>query len=291
MVAVDPSLAPPESISFRELFQFLWRGKWLIIGITAVCTILAGVAAWVTPKKYEATIVVSPVSSSANQLGGALSSFASQLGGLASLAGLNMTGDSKKAESLAVLQSEALTGRYIKDNGLLQILYADVWDSAQSRWKETDPKRVPTLWKANRFFGESVRKVKTETQTGLVEVTVRWTDPQLAADWANGLVAMTNEYLRAKAIAESEANIEYLKKEAERTEMVGAKQAIYAILQNEVNKAMLARGSAEYAFKIIDPAVTPEVASSPLKILWLAAGLFGGAVLSIFIVFLRAMWL
>ncbi len=55
----------------------------------------------------------------------ALSSLATQFGGLASLAGVSVSGDSRRSESVAVLQSEALTEQYIQANNLLPVLFRE----------------------------------------------------------------------------------------------------------------------------------------------------------------------
>ncbi len=277
-----------DSVSLRQLFDIIWSGKWIIIAVTSVCIVLAGIAASVLPKEYDATTVVAVVSSRSAM--GNIGSVASQLGGLASLAGISIGADEKETESIAVLQSDALARTYIEENDLLPVLYADLWDSDSGKWKPVEGGQPPTLWMATRYFRARVCRVKIDNATGLLTVTATWTDPELAAKWANGLVALGNEYLRAKAIEESESNIEYLNKEALKTDLVGAKQAIYAILQSEINKAMLARGRAEYAFRVIDPATPPEIHSSPIKLLWLVGGLALGMFLSMFYVFVRAAW-
>jgi uncharacterized protein involved in exopolysaccharide biosynthesis len=287
MQSEDSRRIDQDVISFEEIFRILWGGRWLIIAITLAFTLIAAAAAWRAPRKYEANVIISPVSSASGEQLGTLGSLASQLGGLASLAGISVTADAKKAESLAVLESEALTSAYIRENQLLPVLYAESWDAGTGKWRTVDPKRVPTLWKANQYFKKKIRKVSLDTPDGLVTLSITWTDPELAAKWANELVAKTNDYLRAKAIRESEANIKYLNQEAARTEIVGARQAIYSILQNEINKAMLARGNAEYAFKVLDPATRPETPSSPQTLIWIAAGFLAGAFLSVCLVFFR----
>ena len=221
---------------------------------------------------------------------GSLGGVASELGGIAALAGVSLGADTGKAEAVAVLQSESLTEGYIRQNGLLQILYRDDWDAARNAWKKLDPKKMPTVWKASRKFDKGIRKVVTAPKTGLVTLTITWTDPNLAAAWANGLVKMTNDELRDKAIRESERNIAYLNAEAAKSNVVEVRQAIYSIMKSEINRAMIARGSDEYAFKIVDPAVPPELASWPNKILWLLAGLALGFMLSVAVVFARASW-
>ncbi len=158
----------------------------------------------------------------------------------------------------------------------------------KEKWTTTDPTEIPTLWKANRLFIDRIRKVNTEAKTGLVTMTITWTDPHVAATWANGLVKATNEFLRERAIRDSETNIAYLNGQAAITDAVGVKQAIYTILQSEISKAMLARGSDEYALKVLDPAVAPEKPFSPKLSLWLAAGIALGMVFAAVTVIFRS---
>jgi uncharacterized protein involved in exopolysaccharide biosynthesis len=275
-----------DHFNVAESFEILWRKRWQILVVTVSCGVLASLAAFLLPKRYKASVLLSAVSTTnASQLGG-MSSLVSQIGGFASLAGLSVGGDSKKAESIAVLQSEALTERYIREHNLLPILYEGQWDKIKAGWKSDDPKKIPTLWKANQYFKKSVRFVGTDTKTGLVTLTITWKDPQTAAKWANDLVEITNDYLRGKAIAETDRDIAFLTDEALKTNVVEAKQAIYRILESEISKGMLARGSNEYAFKILDPAVAPDKPSSPIPFLWISAGIFGGLLLSSAVVLL-----
>jgi hypothetical protein len=287
----EPAQQREDDISLPQLAAVLWAGRWLILSITLLTTAGAGIAAWVLPKQYQATVIISPVSNSgsSNQLG-ALSSMATQFSGLASLAGIAVPGDSKKAESLAVLQSEALTEDYIGKNDLLPVLYRRKWDPTERKWKVNEPEKVPTLWKANQYFKSHVRGLVTDTKTGLSTLTITWRDPKLAAKWANDLVRLTNDYLRDQAIQESERNIAYLSEQASKTDLLGAKQAIFSIMQSEINKVMMARGNDEYALKVLDPAFAPELPSSPKPVLWMAIGIFGGLIVAVFAVIVRNEW-
>jgi uncharacterized protein involved in exopolysaccharide biosynthesis len=272
--------------SLKEFVDVIWQGRWIILPVTLMTTLAAGVAAWIVPKTYEAGIVISPTSETpGGQMSG--SGGLSQVAGLASLVGLSTGNDSKKSESLAVLQSLALTEKYIKDDNLLPILFASKWDKATSKWRTTDPEKMPTLWKANELFRDNVRAVVTNPKSGLVTLKITWRDPFLAAKWANEIVAMANDYLRANAITQSERNIAFLGQEAAKTDVVGVKQVIYEILQSEISKEMLARGTEEYAFRILDRALPPERAASPRKLLWVAGGFFAGLALSILWVLVR----
>ena len=280
-----------DEISIRELVAILASQKWLVLWIAAAITLAGGIASLVVPKYYRAVTIVSPVSNSPNasQLGG-LGSLVSQFGGLASLAGVSLAADNKRAESVAVLESEALTESYIRDNNLLPVLYASKWDAVHRRFTVTNPEKMPTLWKANDYFKKKIRDVTVDTKTGLVWLRISWKDPKLAAKWANDLVKLANDTLRNAAIAESERNIAYLNQQAAKTDQVGVKQAIYTILQTEINKEMLARGNDQYAFKVLDPAFAPERPYFPLPLLWTAAAFAGGLFLGCVVAIVRATW-
>jgi uncharacterized protein involved in exopolysaccharide biosynthesis len=264
--ATQPTLDHDAEVGFGALAREVWRGKLIVAAAAIVCAGVGTAIGLLAPKQYEASLMVSPVleDSGSGRLGG-LGSLAAQYGGLASLAGLSLPGRGHKDEALAALQSELLTQAYIRDHNLLPILYWKDWDAAAQRWTTREP---PTLWKANRFFKNEVRDVTEDRKSGLVLLKIRWHDPRLAAQWANDLVRITNNYLKTKAIDESERNIRYLNEQAVKTNVLEVQKAIYALLQDEINKEMVARGRDEYALKVVDPAFVPEKPSSagPVKL-------------------------
>jgi LPS O-antigen subunit length determinant protein (WzzB/FepE family) len=275
---VIDTVADPETIGIRELLAEAWAARWAVLVITAAFTVIGGIASVLVPKQFRAEILVAPTDSPTN-IGGGLGSLASQYGALASLAGVSLSGKSSKAEAIAVLQSELITEAYIRENNLLPVLYFDRWDSRAGSWKSNDARKIPTLWKANRYF-KSIREVKEDRQSGLVTLRITWRDADQAAKWANDLVTITNRYLRDKAIKESERNITYLDEQAAKTNVIEVKTAIYSILKDEVNKQMIARGREEYALKVLDPARSPEVKSSASALFLCSMGFAVGLVIS-----------
>lgn len=285
--AARPYVDDPANL--KQQLRLLWRDRNVIAGITLASTVLSTGIAFLLPTEYQATILLQPVLQRADE-SDRFGSLSSDMGGLAALVGLSGPTETAENEALAVLQSEVLTEKYIRQNNLLPVLYPKKWDRRRRAWKTSDPRRVPTLWKANRFFSKNVRKLTTSAKTGLATMTITWTDPTLAAVWANGLVRMTNDYLREEALAEAQRNIAYLNAEAAKTNVVEERQAIFSVLRDEIARAMLARGSEEYAFKVIDPAEPPEEASSPIRKLWAIGGLAIGLCLGVTFSFLRAAW-
>jgi len=283
-----PRNKPADEIELREVFLTFWRGKWLIVTVSLGLAIVGGLASRIAPKSYVVSSIVVSVSttSSGGALGG-LGALASQFGGLASLAGVSVPGDSRKSESIAVLQSELITERYIQENNLLPIIFHKRWNADLGKWKDANTKKIPTLWDANDYFKKRIRAVSTDTKTGLTTMSITWSDPKVAAEWANGLIKLTNEYLRAKAIRESDANMAYLNAQILKTDVVAMKQGIYSMLQGELNKAMMAEGTEEFALRTIDPAVAPNRPASPQPTIWTLFGLFVGLLLSSVFVYYR----
>jgi uncharacterized protein involved in exopolysaccharide biosynthesis len=285
--ALSPAMIGPRPLepeddfpSFGQILTRVWGRRWLVLAAAAVLGGLALIASLVIHKKYDAAVVIAAVSEDSGGGGlGGLSSLVSQIGGIASVAGLSVSRNEHKAESLAILQSEALTERFISENNLLPVLYPKLWDPVRRQWKTTDPEEMPTLWKANQYF-KRIRHVSTDVKTDLTTVTVTWRDPRIAAAWANDLVAMSNDVIRVRTIREAERNITYLNEQLAKSTIVAVQNSISSLLESEIKKVMLAKGSQEYAFKVIDPAVPPERPSFPSPTLWTVLGVFAGVLLA-----------
>jgi uncharacterized protein involved in exopolysaccharide biosynthesis len=276
-------------LGLTDVIAFFWRNLLLILSVSIVCAAVAAVAAWLTPRRYECTILLMPVSAQSSNSGlGGLASVVSQLGGAASLMGLGgSAGGGAKAEAIATLQSQAIAEKFIQDRNLLPVLFSKGWDDSKQKWISSDPKAVPTLWQGMIYFLKGVITVTDNGKTGLVQLTVTWKDPAVAAAWANELVKATNDYLRDKAIKESQRNIDYLSEQAAKTATVEVRNAIYTVMESEIKKAMIARGSEEYALKVIDPAIPPESPSFPRPRFWTLGGFIIGFVLGTCIAVIR----
>jgi len=270
-----------DEISLKDIADALLARRWLIVLMTIGFAIGGAAVAFLLPEKYEASIVLSPVDDSAGgKLGGA-GSLLSQFGGLAALGGINVGGSGKKAEAIATLQSHGLTENFIRDNNLLPILYADQWDAERKAWKTQDPDKVPTVWKAEKKFAKKIRSIGEDKKTGLVTLTIESTDAELAAQWAKDLVDRANRDLRAREIKQSQTNLAYLNDQLTKTSVVELQKAIYSLIEAEIKKVMIANGSDEFAFRVVDPPRIAEERSSPKRGLIVAVGLFLGFMLGV----------
>jgi uncharacterized protein involved in exopolysaccharide biosynthesis len=143
---------------------------------------------------------------------------------------------------------------------------------------------------ALKFFVEDVRTVSEDKKTGLVTLSVTWTDPETAAIWANELAKRLNDRVRNQALVESSRNVAYLQKEIASTSVVSLQQSMGRVLEGEMQKLMLARGNEEFAFKVIDKATPPKKRDSPKRVLVAIVATLAGGFLGILAVFLRQAW-
>ncbi|MGH8218255.1 MAG: Wzz/FepE/Etk N-terminal domain-containing protein [Steroidobacteraceae bacterium] len=281
-----------DETTLRGLVEVLWKSRWLVVSITAAFIVVIAAIAFSLPRQYVATVVLAPANNrSGNGFGlGLASSALSEIGGLASLANIQLPGSTDREVALETLKSDVLARDYIEQHKLRPVLFHDTWDAARGRWKVTDSKDIPTLWQATQKFAGRVRNVSEDTRSGLITLTITWTDPRIAAEWANGLVKLANDYLRDKAIRRSERNIAYLNQQASKTDVAQIRAALYTILESELRNEMLARGTDEYALNVLDPAVAPERPSYPRRMVWLLAAALSGFFVAVFVALARKAW-
>jgi uncharacterized protein involved in exopolysaccharide biosynthesis len=263
----------------------LWKRRFVLV-LLAVVGGGAGFALtfWVSPKyKADAVLIASDEILGLNA-SGALGS----LGGLASLVGVGGAGN-KESEAVETLKSRGLTISYIESKGLMPILFPGRWDAETNKGKANFLGRVLTLEDGYLKFDKSIRTIVENRKTGLVTITVTWTDPNLAEQWVEGLVKAANDRLRSKAEERSSRNLEYLRKASEATSVMEVKTSIYKLMETEIKKQMVAYGAEDYAFRTVDPAIVPQRRSYPVRAFFLLFGAFLVPLIYLMGVWLRGM--
>jgi uncharacterized protein involved in exopolysaccharide biosynthesis len=267
---------PEEPINWSEYWRVLVKNRKLIGIITAASTLIALLIAFLLPPVYRAEVLLAPVSEDKSE---SLSAIASQYGDLASLAGINLgPNKDKTAVHIAALKSRSLSVPYIKEANLMPVLFASKWDADKKQWKDNSD--VPTDWKAFELWDRNIRRVNLDKRTGLVTLMIEWKDPALAAKWANDFIRHVNARLRIEAVEEAEKSIVYLEKQLPTTTSVEVQQAIYRLIETQTKKKMVASTHEEYAFNVVDPAVTPEKKQRPRRTTIVLAGLLLGLIVA-----------
>lgn len=299
---------PPEmyddEIDLRELFIALWKGKWIIILSTMVFAAGAVAYALYLPNIYRSDVLLAPAESSGS---GGLSKMAAQYGGLASLAGINLGGGSSSQTDLAVqvLKSRQFIDAFIQKHDLLvplmvskgwdlganKLVYnAEVYDQTSGKWlREAKGLRgsIPTAQEAYEQFSKEVLAVSQDKESGLYTIGVSFYSPYVAQQWASWLVEDINQVMRERTIAESTQNLNYLNEQLSKTAVADMQSTFYTLIEEQTKSLMLAEVQEEFIFKVVDPAVVPELKAKPKRALIAVLGTLLGGMLGVAVVLVR----
>ncbi|MGR5487931.1 Wzz/FepE/Etk N-terminal domain-containing protein [Vibrio alfacsensis] len=293
-----------DEIDLRELFGALWKGKWIIIATTFVFAVGAVLYALSLPNIYKSDALLAPAESSS---GGGLSKMAGQLGGLAALAGVNLGGGESSQTDLAVqvMKSRQFVEAFINKHDLLvPLMAAKDWDLANNKlildeelynpntgeWlREPDGLRgaTPTAQEAFEVFSKEVLSVSQDKESGLYTVSVKNYSPYIAQQWVNWLIEDINKVMRERTIAETSQNLAYLNTQLQKTAVADMQSTFYKLIEEQTKSLMLAEVQEEFIFKVVDPAVVPELKDGPKRALICVLGTLLGGMLGVAIVLVR----
>jgi uncharacterized protein involved in exopolysaccharide biosynthesis len=279
VLRAEPSTPVDSAYDPAELWATMLRRK-RSIALIAAAFFCAGLTySFLARHWFQADVTLAPVQGESLAAAGL-----SQFAGLANIAGISLP-KSGTAEAIATLRSRDFAAAFIADRALLPVLFASEWDTTSGSWRRPD--KAPQMGDAVKFFRERVLAVREDKIEGLVTVSVRWTDPVLAADWANDMVQRVNGRLRESAVRDSERNIAFLRSQLVDNSVVALQQSVGRVLESELQKFMLAKGHEEFAFKVIDPATVPLEKYRPQRILIMLLSVIVGLVVGAVVVIIR----
>jgi uncharacterized protein involved in exopolysaccharide biosynthesis len=268
-----------DSFDWQSLLMRLKRGKWLVAGSTLLLATAFGFLAIFSVRMYRAETVVAIVEEDGAAISGGVSG---QLGRLAGLAGLNIGGGStNRLELLAFLSSRQLAATFIEREQLMPLLFPERWDSGAKAWRTNKVTGEPTMDEAVSRLRRNVLDIEQDAVSGMVNISVEHRDPAMAASLANAFVAAGNSEMRSRVSREATKGLEFLNRELSTTQNVEIRQAMYELVQRQLNSKMLTSVREEYAYKIVDPAIVPDAKRfvRPLPLVYVAIGAFFGAFL------------
>jgi uncharacterized protein involved in exopolysaccharide biosynthesis len=284
-----PVPRPEDRLDLRAAWRQLVLHRRMIGLFVAVPVLLSAIVVFLMRPTYASEVLLVPAA--ADESASGLSGLASQFGGLASIVGIgSLASGSSKEQTIAILQSRAFTEAFIESQHLMPTLFARKWDAKALRWKTPIIGKVPTIADAVELFDDDIRSVSDDASTNLVTLRIEWYDRELAARWANLMVRRLNEDVRRRDIAEAQRSIEFLTRELGKGGPVELRQGISDLMQQQLQKIMLANVREDYAFKVLDPAIAadPDDYVWPKKLaLILASGMLG-LIVAVVTVALRA---
>jgi uncharacterized protein involved in exopolysaccharide biosynthesis len=292
-----------EEIDLREVWSAIWRGKWIIIAVTAIFAVSAVIYALRLPNIYKSEALLSPVSE--KQQGG-MAGIAGQFGGLASLAGVNLGGGkaNKTVMAIEILKSREFFRKLIvRHNILPDLMAAKVWDSANNsiiynekiflaekgEWLhdgKTPEESIPSMQKAKAVFN-GLLYVEQSEDSGLVSISIEHISPTVAKQWVDWLVYDINLEMKNRDKQEAEMSIAYLQSKIDTTQIFEHKTLLYQLIEEQVKTLMFAEVRDEYVFKTIDPALVTESKYKPKRMLIVIFGVILGGIFSVIVALIR----
>ena len=190
-----------DEIDLSELFTSLWSHKIFIALITGMSIFLSGFYVLTTEKKYSANAVFDIEQNSSRGL-----SLGGDLGALASIAGFDSSISSGTDLLLERIKSREFILKAdqklaLSDDKFFNSYKPDAKDPAWKAliknligWQTPDRKKQLMVQEAIiKGYLESV--AATSTEAGAIQISVTHINPELASDYANGLMELVREMI------------------------------------------------------------------------------------------------
>ena len=299
----NKSLINEGEIDLLQLITELWNKKALIIFLTTIAAIISVLYSLSLPNIYRSQALLAPADSQSQGM-------SSSLGGLSSIAGIAGisipgTGDAKKTEAIAILNSHQFLEEFINSHNLVVPIMASkgwdkesnklifnekLYDAQKNQWlvedgKDLKPSIQETVKKFRLMVSSSVDK-----KNGYLLIFADTYSPYISKQWVELLIVDINKYIMEADVERAEKSLEYLNSQINQTAIPELKQVVAQLIKKEQQTIMLSQSSPEYIFKVIDRPIVPELKLSPKRAIICIVGTITGfliAALALALIFRR----
>lgn len=288
-----------DEISLGDLFNAIWKGKYLIISSIALLSVISIFYSINLPNIYKSEAILNP-SVQKNNIQQSFGNYSS----LASLAGINLSPGnnlSKTSEAIAKLQSFVFFEKEILPYIFLPDLMAlDYWNSTNNvmvydnqiyniksnKWVRDFSYPFSQIPSAQESYSEfkKIIKLSEDSETGFITLSIKHQSPIVAKEWLNIIINNLNNLYRIKEKAEAKDSLAYLSQKIALTNYTEIRQVLSQLIQAETQKLTLIEANKDYIFKFIEPPIVMETHSEPNRSLICIIGAFIGAILGIVVV-------
>ncbi len=284
-----------DEINLLELLQALWQGKFIVISITALASIIGVLYSLSLPNVYESKALLVPVDSSSS-ISGALRNYQ----GLAGLTGINIPSSNGEAnsakametiKSLSFFEKNILTNIFLPDLMALESWSSDtnkiIYDESAYVISSNSWKDKPSNQRAYRKFTGNHLKLSKDKNSSFITISIKHQSPFLAKQWTELVINEVNNFYRQKDKEQSEKAVRYLNQQISMTGSSEIKQVLAKLVQEETKKLTLIDANKFYVFEYIDPPAVMEQKSEPNRTNICIISAFLGGMLGILLVFIR----
>lgn len=242
-----------DEIDLIELIGYLWSKKVFIVCFSGFFSVIAIIYSLMVTPLWDVTGSVRETTVQ-NQM-----QIPSSIGAAASLFGVDI-GSGQASSNLPFLQSRAVVENFIIENDLLPVLFEDLDEEVFAELTQDQ-----LIYAAVTEFLNEVLTINQDLASGLIEVIIRWKDPEIAYQWNLGLIELANREIRDNDLRLAENFYSYLNSELSATNSVELRQSIASMIEAQMQTIMLANADAEYAFTYIDPPRIPDMRAYPRR--------------------------
>lgn len=292
-----------EVIDLKEMWIALLNGKWFILSITTLVSIIAVIYSLNLPNLYQSKAILVPVESSSS-ISGALQSY----GGLASLAGVSLPSQGSDSNSVKAIQK--LNTLSFFENNILpniflpnlmaleswnhnnkELLYNNkIFNNTSNTWTRDisyPKKNIPSAQESYIAFQGQHMELSEDKKTGFVTISIKHQSPYIAKKWLELVVKEINSHFREKDKLEAQKAVDYLNKQISTTSFSEIKQVMAGLLQQQTQKLILIESSEYYVFDYIDPPAIMENKSEPRRSVICILASIMGFMLGMFLTILK----
>ena len=299
--AVGPTA---REITIPGLVQTLWRGLWLVVAVIVLAVLVTALALKARSPLYTATMIVAPAQTDL----GAASQLVSELEQYANLAALAQT--PARFETVSDLDryvqlsaSTTLAARLQAEHGLLQLVFADDWDAERQSWRPPHGFLAAAQAALLDFFGyptwtepnvghlaewlASQIAINRLGGSALLRFRLEHPKPELAVSVLERVHRTADDLLREESLGRVGGQIAQVESEIAAATTPTRRQALEEMLVGQYQAQALLRADQPYAAQVVVPAKASAAPTSANPLLILALAAVVGAILGVFLVFLR----
>ena len=169
-----------DEINLLDYIRVINKRKWLIISLCIVSALLTLIFSLSQNKMYRATATIMSTESGGGGLSAALSAMPFLGGG---------GGSGAENKLIPILKSKTLAKNVVADFNLMEVAYKG---------------KVPRVSSEQKLEGaggilQGAIDAKTSS-SGLLEISIIWTDPKIAAEIANNYISELGKFLNSRSL-------------------------------------------------------------------------------------------
>lgn len=285
-----------DEIDLRDLYSTIWSSKFFIVSSSILFALIALLISLLfLPDIYKSEALLFPADNSESN------NILSQYSGIAGMAGISIPSQNvdKTSEAIERIKSYEFFSKYfLKAIQLQDLMAISRWDSNKNnliyneklyssksgKWASNEV--IPSPQEAYKTYRE-IMSVSQNDKSGFIIISIKHQSPNLAKEWADKIIQLTNESMRDADKNKTLKSLEFLNNEASKVNYEYLRKAVSVLQQEQMKSLMLVEASEEYVFKIINSPIAPEKKYGPKRLLFIIVAAVSGLIFSVLFVLIK----